>query len=270
MKLLYRSMALLLAFFITASTLAANENPVRLSSLLQNSTRVVLSCKNVVASMAWWTRLGFTPTADGMKRPDSAITLTDNQILLTLVKDSQPSPVLMFGVSNIRTVKDSLDSLRVPLKYDVEGPTLGEIRLQSPAGIFLAIRPSAQEPIIPVTGDSNSVCGRLTEFSVSTPSLQQELKFWDKLSFTPVRSSMQPYPFSLVSDGHFTIGIHESRDIPSVALTFFAADMADRIERLKKQGITCSEELKSDAGITEHAFLTSPDGQFVLLFTGNQ
>lgn len=40
MKLLYRSMALLLAFFITASTLAANENPVRLSSLLQNSTRV--------------------------------------------------------------------------------------------------------------------------------------------------------------------------------------------------------------------------------------
>ncbi len=239
-------------------------------SILGEYTRVVLSCKNVVQSMAWWTRLGFTPLPDGNSRPDSAITLTDGQIIITLVKDALPSPILMFASADIRRLKDSLESMRVGVTFDVQGPTLRELRLLSPNGIHISVRPAPQERAHPLSKEPNTVCGMLTEISVATPYLKQEVQYWDILEFTTVQSGVAPYPFANVSDGKVTIGIHENRDIKSVAFTYFAPDMKERIDRLSKLGFTFIDEYKDQAGATEHAFLLSPDDQLVMLFTGDR
>ena len=239
-------------------------------SMLGNPTRLVLSCKDVIQSMAWWAKLGFTPTPGNTGRPDSAISLADGQIVITLVKDPLPTPILMFATPNIRMLKDSLDSLGIGVTYDVQGPTLGELRLLSPSGVHLAVRPSATERRTPTTGDSNIVCGKLTEISVSVTDfpLKKEVQYWTLLDFSERKVGTQPYPFSVITDGYINIGLHELRDIPSIGMTYFAPDMKDRIARLQKNGMTFIDEYKDSEGVLEHVYLASPDGQLVMLFNG--
>lgn len=250
-------------------TKAPTDSVFRLS-ILGQPTRLVLSCTDVIQSMAWWSRIGFTPTPGNTSRPDSAITMSDGQLVITLVKDFLPSPILMFASRNIRMLKDSLDSLRVPVLYDVHGPTLGELRLKSPSNVHIAVRPSDSEKRVPVSGDSNIACGKFTEVSVSVADfpIKKEKMYWEMLDFSIRKSGDTPYKYAIITDGYVNVGLHELRDIPSVAITYFAPDMKARLDRLKKAGITFSDEYKDADGVVEHAYLLSPDGQLVMLFNG--
>lgn len=245
--------------------------PVQLQgSLLGTQTRLVLSCKNVIESLTWWSRIGFRPAGVASTRPDSVITLTDGQVTITLIKDPLPSPIMMFASLNIKTLKDSLNQLQIATTVDVKGPTLGEVRLVSPNGIHIAVRPTIDEPIVPIVGDSNVICGKLTELSIGTSFIKREVTFWEKLEFTTKRSGKEPYPFHLMTDGSTVIGMHENRDIPSLSLTYFAKDMRERIERLRKSGITFSEEIPAADGAVANVIMLSPEGTRVQLFEGEQ
>jgi hypothetical protein len=176
----------------------------------------------------------------------------------------------MFASSNMRVLKDTLDSMRVSNLFDVKGPTIGELRLTSPNGVHSAVRPSPSEHRDSLSGDSNAICGKLTELSIGAEQLMKEQRYWETLEFSVRRSALMPYPYAIMTDGFVNIGLHENRDISTVAFTYFALDMADRIERLRRSGMIFLEEMRNDAGMVEHAFLTSPDGQLVMLFTGDQ
>jgi hypothetical protein len=64
--------------------------------------------------------------------------------------------------------------------------------------------------------------------------------------------------------------MHENRDIPSLSLTYFAKDMRERIERLRKSGITFSEEIPAADGAVANVIMLSPEGTRVQLFEGEQ
>lgn len=241
-------------------------------SLLGESTRLVLSSKDVIQSMAWWSRVGFTPTPGNTSRPDSAITMSDGQLTITLVKDPLPTPILMFATPNIQMLKDSLDSLQIATTFDVRGPSFGELRLLSPSGLHMAVRPAASERRVPTSGDSNIVCGKFMELSVSVTDfpLKRERRYWETLDFSVRKASDKPYSYAIVTDGYIDIGLHEMRDIPSVGLTYFARDMKDRLRRLSMAGITFIDEYKDADGNVEHAYISSPDGQLIMLFTATE
>lgn len=241
------------------------KNAVKQTNLLGRATRLVLSCKDVIKNMSWWSRLGFVP-AGAMTRPDSAMTLTDGQIVITLIKDPLPSPIIMFSTKDIRKLKDSLNLLGLPITYDVKGPSYGELRLISPNGVHLAVRSEQDEPVIPVSGDVNMICGTLGELSIGAAYLQREQQFWQTLGMEVRKSSLMPYPFSNVNDGVMEIGIHENRDILTLAMTYFSPDMAERIDRLKKSGVKFHEEIPSEGDVIENAILHSPEGQLVYMF----
>jgi len=245
-------------------------NPLGNTSLLGRPTRIILSCKEMIQSMTWWSRLGFIPVAELPVKSDSAISLTDGQIIITLVAEVLPSPIIMFSCPSIKTLKDSLEKLDINTTFDVKGPGYGEIRLLSPNGVYLMVRPSTDELPKPVKGDSNLICGRLTEFSIGTGFLKKEQTYWETLGFSVKRGGNSPYNYALMTDGMITIGLHENREIVSLAFTYFAADMPDRISRLEKSGIVVEEETPSSSNRKEHGRVVSPDGQTVFLFTGNQ
>ena len=240
------------------------------SNILGRYTRVVMSSSDVIRSMMWWARLGFTPAVANGERPDSAMTMTDGQLFITLVKTSQPSPALMFRAPNMLKLSDTLKELAVPIVSDVKGPTLGEIRLKSPNAVYVAIRPEQDEPLLTPTGVLNPICGRITELSIGTGYLKIEVAFWEMLGFVVARGSKDPYSYAVMRDNHVQIGLHEERDIETLALTYFSMDMPERIDRLKKSGMAISEEILSPDGHLGNIILTSPDGQLVYMFEGDQ
>ena len=264
-----RFIAVAIAALLLTTGLQAQEPPKVGNSILGAPTRLVLSCKDVVSSLTWWSRLGFLP-AGAPGRPDSAITLSDGQLMITLTKESLPSPIIMFSSPNIKQVKDTLDALGINTTFDVKGPTYGEVRLVSPNGVHLAVRPQADEPFLPVSGDSNRLCGKHTELSIGTGYLKREQEFWSTLEYSVKREGTEPYPYALMTDGIATIGMHENRDIPTLSMTYFASDMAARLKNIQAAGIEMSDEQLTEQAKSGSAVLTSPDGQRVMLFQGDQ
>lgn len=266
---LQRIIFCLIVATVCVGTISAQTPTTVGNSILGAPTRLVLSSKDVLSSLTWWSRLGFLPTG-APTRIDSAVTLTDGQVVITLTKESLPSPIVMYSAPNIKKVKDTLDALGVSTTHDVKGPTYSEIRLVSPNGVHLAVRPRTDEPLMPVSGDSNRLCGKLTELSIGTGFLKRERTFWEMIDLTVKREGREPYPFALMTDGILTIGLHENRDIPTLSLTYFAENMAQRLENIRAAGIELSSEELTPEGSAGSAVLTSPEGQRVMLFSGRQ
>ncbi|MBI2793707.1 MAG: hypothetical protein HYX66_03535 [Ignavibacteria bacterium] len=258
------------SLIVSITAHAQHQQHAAKESLLGKPTRLVMSCKDIIKSMSWWTKLGFNPAPGIPIHPDSALSLTDGQIIITLVKESLPSPILMFSSSRIKDLRDTLAANNINTTFDLKGPSLGEVRLLSPNGVYIAVRPVTDEPFRPVSGDSNIICGKVTEFSIGTSYLKKEREYWEHLGFTVKRTATIPYPYALMMDGNIVIGLHENRDIPTLTITYFAEDMVDRIDRLHKSGVEITEELSDPSGKMANGRAISPDGQIVFLFNGSQ
>lgn len=236
------------------------------STFLGKPTRLMLSCKKLLPSLAWWTRLGFAPLTVEGESADSIITISDGQIILTLTTVSMPSPIIVFAAPNMKLVKDTLDYMSIPYNSTLLGPTYGEYRVTSPNKVYMASRNAGSEPKLTVQQSENPVCGKFSELSSPATKLSEELAWWKDIGFSVVKHEKKPYHFAIVSDGTVTIGLHEFKEIPSTAITYYMPDMEQRIDRLKKLGITISEEIPTADGRIANAILTSPDGQLVYLF----
>ncbi len=259
-------LAVLALVAIVATPLAAQTTSAFPTPIVGSHTRVLISTKDLLNSMAWWTRMGFSPQPIASEKTDSAITLSDGQVVITLVKTSMPSPVIIYRSANIKRCKEQLDSLAMAITFDIAGPSYAEIRLRSPNSVYIAVRPDGIEPPLKATGAMNPVCGDLTEYSMAAVRLAPEVAWWKDLGLSTVKVDSTVYPFVNMGDGTHEIGIHENKDIPSLALTYFMPDMEQRIDRLKKQGTTPIEEIPAADNRIANAIFRSPEGQLVFLF----
>jgi hypothetical protein len=70
-----------------------------------------------------------------------------------------------------------------------------------------------------------------------------------------------PYNWAIISDGLNIVGLHQTKDFTTPTITFFAADMKDKIEKLKTEGLKDFVD-KGAASITIH----TPENQHINLF----
>jgi hypothetical protein len=237
------------------------------ASLLGTPSRLQLSVSDLMTSMVWYARLGFSPVNVPDARPDSLMYLTDGQVVVSLVKQKVPSPVIIFRAPNLKAIKDTLDKMGVACIAELRGPGYGELRITSPSGIYISVRPETDEPSITRTGQDNAFCGRLGEWSIGVPSLTAERQWWADLGFKQVDGDSVPYPFAIMSDGAAKIGLHQGLDITTLAITYFSKDAADRIDRLRKSGMEFDTALIPESASASNAALRSADGQLVFVFT---
>ncbi|MBU3678163.1 MAG: VOC family protein [Candidatus Kapabacteria bacterium] len=252
-----------------ASMPALSQSPASKVDLF-SAVRIELTSRDLLESLTWWARLGFSPIRRPGDRVDSALTLTDGQVVITLVRKSQPSPALIFSVEDLEATKRALDGLGFRSDAATQDSTLREIRLRSPNSVFATIRPKKVETEIRPTTEMNPVCGKLTELSTAAEVLSTERDWWSKLGFKVVRGDSIPYKYVNMTSGFTEIGIHQGRDVPSLTLTYFMPDMVQRINRLSNQGLEPAEVVPGIDNQVRNAVYVSPDGQVVYLFEGKR
>jgi len=258
--------AAMLAAIVSVSAANATE-----PSMLGSFSRVQVAVTDLPTSMAWYVRMGFMPVKTPMDRADSVVTLTDGQAVITLVSAAVPSPVIVFGSKNIKRLHDTLMAVDVKVNADVRGPTYRELRITSPDGIYVLVRPHDEERNVPrPKGTLNVMCGKHTELSLGSMRVKRERAWWQDLGFSIKNEDTSPYEFCLVSDGSLVLGFHHEKDIPQLSFTYFATDMRERIATLKRLGMVTYDEIQGEDGKVEHAFFRSPEGTVFMLFSGDQ
>src|SRR5437763_15166664 len=82
----------------------------------------------------------------------------------------------------------------------------------------------------------NSKIGIFGEYSVPVIDLQISLSYWKTLGFEAMSVNESPYPWAIISDNINIIGLHQTTEFTTQAITYFAPDMQRRIEALKRAG----------------------------------
>ena len=107
----------------------------------------------------------------------------------------------------------------------------------------------------------NKTCGMFGEFAHPVKELGESISFWQKIGFSVLSKFSSPYPWAIVSDGLHVAGLHETNNFAYSALTFFAADMQNKIDLLKGKGLDNFTEQGSS-----NVVLLTPEKQHINLF----
>jgi catechol 2,3-dioxygenase-like lactoylglutathione lyase family enzyme len=78
--------------------------------------------------------------------------------------------------------------------------------------------------------------GENVSVTLGIPSLEESLPFYQKMGFRVADASEEPYPWAVLDDGQIQIGLHQD-GMTYQGLTYFAADMDERIARLEEKGV---------------------------------
>lgn len=228
---------------------------------LGNYVEMVLPTDDMPASILFYERLGFKKLADDA--------LTDGCFNLRLVKDNNLLPALRYSGSDVESIRAQFN----PDKQKRKGtpPTGGEFKDTSGR---LRISVNAAESSLPMPAGTPSTrqpiakIGKLAEMTLPVPDLADAVLFWTKFGFEALHTAQIPHRYAIVSDNMLVLGLHESSQ-PTISLTYFAPDMADRIAALKTAGIPMRAIEADAAGTVKSGSLMSPEGMVFFLLTGN-
>jgi len=242
---------------------------------LGSITALTITSRELDSSLQYWQKLGF---AEVMRSdfPFPWIQVSDGALLIMLRNDGKPYLALTYYIQN-EGIIDELEGLGIAFtekpkqadmvrKHVLQAPgglnvsmVLAPEGFQQPAGPTMLTMP--QQDYFNPAKYVNKTCGMFGELACPVEDLESAIAFWGKLGFAAVSKFSNPYPWAILSDGLGIVGLHQTAHFTQPSITFFAADMKEKIARLKEQGLENFKE-KGESNIV----LTTPEGQQINLF----
>ena len=207
------------------------------------------------------------------------IQVSDGALLIMLRLDSTPYLALTYYVKEFDEIVIDLEEKGISfIKKPLPTEMLKRGLFQSPDGLNISLvmivdgfkQPSGptmltmkQEDYFKPDTYTNKVCGMFGELAHPVKNLDDSIAFWQKLGFVVLSKFESPYPWAIISDGLSIVGLHQTREFSFPAITFFASDMKERINKLKEDGLDDFKE-RGGAG---NVVLTTPEQQHIFLFS---
>ena len=237
--------------------------------VLGASARIAVSCSDICAALPFYKKMGFSILATDGETDPSFARLYDGTVVLTLLDMPFSTPALAYFTADLQQTCAVLQQQLIDIYVDTnERGEIIEAHLVDPDGLTVWLHQEKGKAFLSA-GTPNAVCGMFGEFAMGVKDIDSSIAYWERLGFSVRHRSDLLYPFAMMTDGAMIIGLHNNREIKAPALTYFAKDMADRIERLKRDGVQFVVEFPPDAGgRIGNAVARSPDGQMFYLFEG--
>jgi catechol 2,3-dioxygenase-like lactoylglutathione lyase family enzyme len=243
---------------------------------LGDVTAITIASPDLEDSLSFYQKLGFEELLRS-DFPFPLIQITDGALLIMLRRDPTPYLALTYYVKDLEDIVDELERSGIVFvqkpepsdfvkRYLFQSPDTFNISLvtyvdgfaQPPGPTMLTMPPqdySNPEKYV------NKSCGLFGELAQPVKDLEGSIQFWQKLGFAVLSKYSSPYPWAIISDGLAVVGLHQTEQFDYPAITFFASDMKDKIEKLKGTGLTGFSE-KGPGNIV----LTTPEKQHINLF----
>ena len=244
--------------------------------ILGEITAFTITSPDLEQSLAYYQKLGFKELyrADW---PFPWIQITDGVLLIMLRADPKPYIALTYYVKDINGVVADLDKKGIKFTFRAkDADQLKRYVMQSPDGLTISLvniiegftqppRPGMltmpQQDYFNPDKYVNKVCGLFGEYAHPVTDLEKSLEYWALLGFNAISKFTAPYPWAIISDGLSIVGLHQTDKFNYPVITFFAADMKDKINKLKEAGLTDYTE-QGPSNIV----LTTPEQQHINLF----
>jgi catechol 2,3-dioxygenase-like lactoylglutathione lyase family enzyme len=243
---------------------------------LGDITALTITTTDLEVSLGFYQKLGFSEVMRDTF-PFPWIQITDGALLIMLRKDKEPYIALTYYPKAAAPIVAELEEQGIPLVFRPK-PTdmIKRFVMESPDGMKVSLveipdgfkQPTGPTMLTTAPQDYfnpekyvNKVCGMFGELAHPVKDLEASIAFWEKLGFAALSRFTSPYPWAILSDGLAIVGVHQTNHFSHPAITFFAADMKEKIAKLKEHGIA-TEATDGQANIT----ISTPEQQRINLF----
>jgi len=251
---------------------------------LGTASQIAIGTEDLETSALVYDRIGFRRIAEG-KTPGPFIQYTDDSSLILLTQDGMKYMGLIYFSSDMLRTVDYLLSRGIVFEQqtnDAAGNFFHGI-FTTPDGVMINLvkfnpenmyQPDNKliymkdEDMKDISRFPNKSLGIFGEFSIPVKNLDNSLEYWTSLGFEVLSKNIEPYPWSIISDGLNVLGLHETTEFNVQAITYFAPDMQKRISALKNNGLEDNiGSFSGPAGGDKNAVLTTMEDQHFFLFS---
>jgi catechol 2,3-dioxygenase-like lactoylglutathione lyase family enzyme len=227
---------------------------------------ISIETPDIAASVAFYERLGFAPvgTTDTWQHPYGV--MTDGKLYVGLHQFKFPSPTLTYVHPDIAAYAHVIEKHGIELAWKRVGDdAFNELGFFDPSGQAVRLQEAPTHFAADRDRDEPSLCGDFAEISLPAADFEPMRTFWEPLGFVALDENETPYGRMSMTSDHIDLGVHRPRTLESPMLVFAAADMGERIERLRTMGQELSEDLPRGLDPRHSALLEAPEGTQLLL-----
>lgn len=252
-------------------------NSVKLPQpLISDQYAITITSKDLDKSVQFYEKLGFREVFRS-DFPFPFVQVSDDALLIMLRKDAKPYLALTYYAKDPDKIAGVLEKAGVEFQQKPgKNDMIKRYIIQSPDNFIVSIvtgtdmfkKPKGPTMLNMKQTDyfkpekyPNPVIGMPGEISHPVKDLQKAIAWWKRLGFEALSQYTSPYHWAILSDGLVTIGLHQTKQFSYPAITYFASDMKEKIEALKKNGVKKINTL-TDTDIV----LETPEGQHINLF----
>lgn len=246
--------------------------------ILGEVTAFTIATANLEESFKYYSQLGFSEVLR-FGFPFPWIQVSDGAVLIMLREEKKDIPyiALTYYTKHIDSVVAGLRAKGIKFTFEPkENDMLKRYIFQSPDGFNISIiyifdgfkQPPGPTMLRMEQGDYfnpdkyvNKTCGMFGEYAQPVKDLNVSIAFWEKLGFKVVSKFSSPYDWAILSDGISVVGLHQSNHFTKPTLTYFAADMKEKMDHLVANGLKDYKEVMGGNYV-----LNTPEEQNINLF----
>jgi catechol 2,3-dioxygenase-like lactoylglutathione lyase family enzyme len=237
-------------------------------AVLGRFLEISVHAPDILESLAFYERLGFTQAQVGEAWSHPYAVITDGRLFIGLHQYEFPSPSLTYVQPDLMHHLDRLEQLGIELAFRRLGADVfNEAGFTDPDGQMIALLEARTYSPPDRAGNQTSRLGWFEELALPVRDLQASADFWERLGFVPLEESDDPYPRIGLTSDTLNVALVRTGALETPALVFAEADMADRIRRLREGGIEFSRNLPRMLDPERNALLKAPEGTLLLLTT---
>lgn len=237
--------------------------------MLGRFLEVSVNAPDILASLAFYERLGFTQASVGETWPHPYAVVTDGRLAIGLHQFEFPSPSLTFVQPDLMRRLDALEAIGIEFAFRKVGTDVfNEAGFTDPDGQMIALLEARTFSPPQRAGHDTSRLGWFEEFAIPVRDLAASSAFWDRLGFVAAEEAEAPCPRVGLTSDSLNLGLWRTAQLDGPALVFLEPDMPERIARLRESGIGCSPRLPRMLDPGRCALLEAPEGTRLLLMAG--
>ena len=223
---------------------------------------------DIAASIAFYERLGFSHCGTTDTWPHPYGVMTDGRLYVGLHQYKFPSPTFTYVQPDVAQHVHGIEKLGVEIAWKRFGDdAFNEFGFLDPSG--QAVRVQEAPTHFSSDGDrgESSLCGDFAEYSVPSPEFEPMREFWEKLGFVALTETDVPYVRMSMTSDYLDLAVHRARTLDQPMLVFAAADMGERIDRLRSLDVVMADDLPRGLDPRHGALLRAPEGTALLLIS---
>ena len=230
---------------------------------------ISVQAPEVLESLAFYERLGFTQVTTGEAWPYPYAVVTDGRLAIGLHAHELPqSPLLAFVLPDLGRRLDAIESAGMTiLERRLGSDVFNEASFEAPGGQLLRLLEARTFSPAPRAPGDMTRLGWFEEIALPVGDAAATAPAWEPLGFVPAEEGAEPYPHVGLTSDTLNVALVDHGTITRPMLTFTDAAMSTRIAKLGEAGFQFARRLPGGLDPAENALLVAPEGTQLLLAT---